>query len=139
PDDPPISPIRGVARIIRNAAAMQKAIDLVPSEYSGVTLCQGTLATAGENIPEVINHFGKQGKIFFVHFRDVKGTPEKFQETFHDDGITDMYASMKAYHEIGFDGPIRVDHVPTMEGESNENPGYEGMGRLFALGYMKGL
>lgn len=139
PDDPPISPIRGVARIIRDANAMQKALDLVPSEYSGVTLCQGTLAAAGENIPSVIRHFGKQGKLFFVHFRDVRGTAERFQETFHDDGMTDMYAAMKAYREVGYDGPIRVDHVPTMEGENNDDPGYEGKGRLFALGYLKGL
>lgn len=68
PDDPPISPIRGVSRILRNANALQQAIDLVPSEYSGITLCQGTLATAGEDIPAVIRHFAKQGKIFSFIF-----------------------------------------------------------------------
>jgi mannonate dehydratase len=139
PDDPPITPIRGVSRILRSADALQQAIDLVPSEYSGVTLCQGTLATAGEDIPAVIRRFGKQGKIFFAHFRDVRGTPEKFEETFHDDGKTDMLEAMKAYYDVGFDGPMRPDHVPTMEGEANANPGYELLGRLFGVGYMKGL
>jgi mannonate dehydratase len=139
PDDPPISPIRGVSRILRNAEALQRAIDLVPSEYSGITLCQGTLATAGEHIPDVIRHFARQNKLFFVHFRDVVGTPDKFHETFHDDGKTDMYEAMKVYYEVGFDGPSRPDHVPTMEGEANTNPGYETLGRLYGVGYIKGL
>lgn len=139
PDDPPISPIRGISRILTSAAALQQAIDLVPSPYNGITLCQGTLATKGDDIPAVIRQFGKQKKIFFVHFRDVAGTPEKFQETFHDDGKTDMFAAMKTYYEVGFDGPVRADHVPTMVGESNENPGYEILGRLFGNGYLLGM
>jgi mannonate dehydratase len=46
---------------------------------------------------------------------------------------------MRAYHEIGYDGPMRPDHAPTMEGESNQNPGYMVRGQIFAVGYMKGL
>lgn len=139
PDDPPISPIRGVSRILRNADALQRAIDLVPSEYSGITLCQGTLATAGEHIPSVIRSFAAREKIFFVHFRDVRGTPEKFEETFHDDGQTNMLEAMKTYYEVGYQGPARPDHVPTMEGEDNSHPGYELLGRLYGVGYIKGL
>ncbi|GBF76517.1 mannonate dehydratase [Paenibacillus sp. 598K] len=139
PDDPPITPIRGVSRILTSAAALQRAIDLVPSPYSGITMCQGTLATAGEDIPATIRAFAQQGKMFFVHFRDVRGTPEKFEETFHDDGKTDMLQAMRTYYEVGFDGPARPDHVPTMEGEDNANPGYELLGRLFGVGYILGL
>ena len=50
-----------------------------------------------------------------------------------------MLKAMRAYHEVDFDGVIRPDHVPTMAGEDNSNPGYETKGRLFAIGYMKGL
>ena len=50
-----------------------------------------------------------------------------------------MPEMLKLYHELGFDGPVRVDHVPTMAGESNEQPGYESLGRLFAMGYTKGV
>ncbi|MBD2869909.1 mannonate dehydratase [Paenibacillus arenilitoris] len=139
PDDPPITPIRGVSRILRSAALLQKAIDLVPSPCNGITLCQGTLATAGDDIPGTIRHFAKQDKMFFVHFRDVRGTPEKFEETFHDDGKTNMLEAMQAYYEVGFDGPARPDHVPTMEGEDNSNPGYETLGRLYGIGYIRGL
>lgn len=139
PCDPPLSPIRGIARIITSASAMKRAIELVPSEYSGVTLCQGTFATAGEDIPALIRELGGRGKIFFLHFRDVRGTPDKFVETFHDDGKTNMFEAVKAYKEIGFNGPVRVDHVPTMEGEMNVVPGYASIGRLYALGYLRGL
>lgn len=139
PDDPPVSPIQGISRIITSAAALKKAIKLVPSEYHGVTFCQGSLAAAGEDIPKEIREIGKDKKIFFVHFRDIRGTAEDFSETFHDDGQTNMFEAVKAYREIGFDGPIRIDHVPTMEGENNQEPGYGEVGRLFALGYLKGL
>lgn len=50
-----------------------------------------------------------------------------------------MAAAMRAYIDIGFDGPIRSDHVPTMHGEANTRPGYMHLGRLFANGYVKGL
>ncbi len=52
---------------------------------------------------------------------------------------TDMWEAMRAYHRVGFTGPMRPDHVPTMAGEDNGDPGYEVLGRLFALGYIKGL
>ena len=48
-------------------------------------------------------------------------------------------ACMKAYREIGFDGVLRPDHVPTMEGDSNEDAGYSSIGRLYAIGYIRGL
>jgi mannonate dehydratase len=139
PDDPPVSPIQGVSRIITSATALQKVLDLFPSDYNGITFCQGTLAAAGEDIPKTIREFGKQKKIFFVHFRDIRGTSENFNETFHDDGQTDMFEAMAAYKDVGFDGPVRIDHVPCMAGENNQEPGYGEIGRLFALGYLKGL
>ncbi len=139
PDDPPLSPIRGIGRIMRSVENFQRLLDLVPSPVSGITLCQGNFRLMTDDLPATIRHFCKQKKIFFVHLRDVRGTPEKFVETFHDDGTTDLLACLRAYREIGFEGVLRPDHVPTMEGEDNRHPGYEAMGRLFAIGYIKGL
>jgi mannonate dehydratase len=62
----------------------------------------------------------------------VRGTPEKFEETWHDEGQTDMLACMQAYKGINFEGVLRPDHVPTVEGDSNENAGYSSFGRLYA-------
>lgn len=139
PDDPPITPVFGLARIMCSVEAFQRVIEMVPSACNGITLCQGNFTLMTDDLPGTIRHFGRQGKIFFVHFRDVRGVPENFVETFHDDGQTDMFACMQAYADIGFEGVCRPDHVPTLYGETNDKPGYETLGRLFAVGYLKGL
>jgi mannonate dehydratase len=139
PDDPPLSPIRGIARIMRSVDHFQRLLDLVPSPANGITLCQGNFALMTDDLPAVIRHFADQRKVFFVHLRDVRGTAVKFEETFHDDGKTDMLACLRAYKVSGYDGVCRPDHVPTMEGDDNERPGYSAVGRLFAIGYIKGL
>lgn len=139
PDDPPIPRLRGIARIIRSVEALQRVIDLVPSPSNGLTFCQGTMATMGADVPAAIRTFGRQGAIHFVHFRDVRGTPTQFEETFHDEGKTDMYEALRAYAEVGFAGPMRPDHAPVMDGEDNGDPMYMDLGRLFAIGYIKGM
>jgi mannonate dehydratase len=139
PDDPPLSPIRGVGRIMRSVENYQRLLDLVPSPVNGITLCQGNFRLMTDDIPSVIKKFGQQEKIFFVHFRDVRGTVVDFVETWHDDGPTDLLECLRTYHEVGFDGPMRPDHVPTVEGDSNAHPGYSLYGRLFALGYIRGM
>ncbi len=139
PDDPPLSPIRGVARIMSRVEDFQRLVDLLPSEVNGIALCQGNFTLMTDDLPAVIRRFGGQGKIFFVHFRDVRGTPANFVETFHDDGKTDMAECMRAYRDVGYDGVCRPDHVPTMAGDATGRPMYSSTGRLFAIGYVKGL
>lgn len=138
PDDPPLSPIRGVARIMCSVDNYDRLLNLVPSPVNGITLCQGNFRLMTDDLPAVIRHFGAE-KIFFVHLRDVRGTVDKFEETWHDDGPTDLRACLRAYREVGFEGVLRPDHVPTVEGDSNDRPGYSLYGRLFAIGYIRGL
>jgi mannonate dehydratase len=139
PDDPQVDSIRGISRIMNTVDSFKRLLEIYPSPNNGITMCQGNFALMGEDIPTLINYFGKRNKIHFVHFRNVRGDKFNFEETFHDEGIIDMYQAMKAYYEIGFKGPIRPDHVPTMFGDSNQNPGYSTIGTLYALGYMRGL
>jgi len=139
PDDPPLSPIRGVGRIMSSVDNYQRLLDLVPSPMNGITMCQGNFTLMTDDLPGVIRKFGDQDKIFFVHFRDVRGTVEKYEETWHDEGKTDMLACLQAYRDINFEGVLRPDHVPTVEGDSNENAGYSSFGRLYAIGYIRGL
>jgi mannonate dehydratase len=137
PADPPLDSVRDVPRLARSVEAYDRILDIVDSKHNGVTFCQGNFAAMGVDIPETIRHFGE--RINFVHFRDVEGDASHFVETWHDSGPTDMLAAMRAYEGIGYDGPMRPDHVPTMAGEDNSNPGYHTKGRLFAIGYMRGL
>ena len=69
----------------------------------------------------------------------MRGVATSFEETFHDEGQTDMRACMDAWHEFEFDGVVRPDHVPTLHGESMDSPSYALLGRLHAIGYMQGL
>jgi mannonate dehydratase len=137
PDDPPITPIQGVSRIMRSIPNYQRLVDMLPSPMNTITLCQGNFTLMTDDLPREIRRFGD--KISFVHFRDVRGVPTRFEETWHDEGKTDMLACMRAYRDIGFDGVLRPDHVPTVEGDSNENAGYSAFGRLYAIGYIRGL
>ncbi|MAE62545.1 MAG: mannonate dehydratase [Planctomycetaceae bacterium] len=163
PDDPPMSPLHGQARIMRDLDAFERVVRIVPSPANGVCFCQGSFAQMGHDIPDAIRRLAPH--IHYVHFRDVRGRVPKFQETFHDNGDTDMVAAMRTYHEIGFTGPMRPDHVPTLIGDPiNQNmvlpikpdatevsletynapegpatAGYTMTGRLFAVGYMRGL
>ncbi len=137
PDDPPITPIKGVSRIMRTVPNFRRLVEMLPSEHNTITMCQGNFTLMTDDLPSVIRSFAD--KISFVHFRDVRGVPTRFEETWHDAGKTDMLACMKAYREIGFDGVLRPDHVPTVEGDSNENAGYSAFGRLYAIGYIRGL
>lgn len=137
PDDPPLSPIRGIARIMSNVENYQKLVDLVPSPMNGIGLCQGNFTLMTDDLPSVIRHFGEQKKIHFLHIRDVVGQPDKFEETFHDDGKTDLVECLRAYRDIGFDGVCRPDHYPKMGDDQFGDE--QGIARLFAVGYLKGI
>jgi mannonate dehydratase len=143
PDDPQVDSIKGISRIMTSAENFERMMNIVPSDYNGVCFCQGNFSLMGVDIPTLVRKWGKS-KIHFVHFRNVKDlsgqVPSmKFTECFHDEGQIDMYEAMKAYYDIGFTGPIRPDHVPTMAGELNAHPGYMNLGNLFAVGYIRGL
>ena len=137
PDDPPVSPLRGVGRIFTSAAAFQRAMALSGSPSHGITFCQANFRAMGEDVAATARRFSD--RIVFVHFRDIEGAAHDFTEVFHDAGPTDMPAMLRLYSEIGFKGPIRVDHVPSLSGEENLPHGYAYLGRLFAIGYMKGI
>ncbi len=136
PDDPPLSPLFGYGRIMTRVAAFDRLLNLSASPANKVCFCQGNFKAMGADIPATIRHFGD--RINFVHFRDVAGTVPSFRETFHDNGPTNMAEAIRSYLDIGFTGPIRSDHVPMLDGETGE-PGYTMQGRLFAVGYMRGL
>lgn len=138
PDDPPLGrPIRGIARIMSSVDAFERAVSLNESPANQITMCQGNFSLMTDDLPGTIRRLGS--RIAFVHFRDVRGTRERFQETFHDDGPTDMLACMRAYREIGFQGVLRSDHVPTIEGDVAAVAGYSHHARLHAIGYIAGL
>lgn len=137
PDDPPLPCLGGVERIMISLENIQKALSLAPSPNLGVTYCQATYHMMGEDVFHAARALRE--KIFFVHFRNCRGNVLDFQETFHDNGEIDMAAMIALYRELGLNVPIRVDHVPQMAGENSGVAGYTALGRLYAIGYLKGL
>ena len=137
PDDPPLPALLGNDRIMHALDGFERLVGLVPSPSNAIAFCQGTFSEMGIDVPAAIRQLGAH--IAYVHFRDVTGTAESFAETWQDTGQTDMAEAMRAYHEVGFDGPIRPDHVPQLIGEEDGEPGYTMLGRLYAFGYIRGL
>ena len=137
PDDPPLPTLLGNDRVMHCVDGFEQLLSLVPSPSNAIAFCQGTFSEMGIDIPAAIRQLGAH--IAYVHFRDVIGTAESFVETWLDAGQTDMVEAMLAYREVGFDGPIRPDHVPQLIGEDDGEPGYTMLGRLFAYGYIRGL
>ena len=111
--------------------------EIVKSDNLGVTMCQATYHMMGEDLYAVIPKL--KDKIFFVHFRNAIGNKYSFRETFHDNGELNMPDLIRLYNQLGIDVPIRVDHVPLMAGEQQELAGYSALGRLYAIGYLKGI
>jgi mannonate dehydratase len=115
PDDPPIDiALGGAPRIIISPDNYQKVFDLVPSDSNCMLFCQGCFSEMGVDLEKAIKHFGLSKKICMVHFRNIKGNPLNFIETFIDEGDIDMYETMQFYREVGFDGPFLVDHIPSI-------------------------
>jgi mannonate dehydratase len=146
PDDPPVPMLRGVARVLISAAAMERACAIAPSPALGITFCQGSLATAGEDLVAVVPRLARL--IRFIHVRDLRGDATEFEETFPDEGITDMPALFHAYAASGIDVPIRPDHAPAMAGDAAGrlptpadamSAGYEPTGMVYTVGWMRGL
>lgn len=138
PDDPPLPRLGGVSRIMISRENIRRAIfDVHPSDALGLTMCQANFFVMGEDLSSVAEQFRE--KIKFIHFRNTRGVPTAFRETFHDNGDIDMASTLNMYTRLGINVPIRVDHVPTLRAENTVHAGYDALGRMFAIGYLKGI
>jgi mannonate dehydratase len=135
PDDPPVEELAGVPRCIFSSFdGYKRALEIADSPNVGICLCVGCWLEGGtlmgKDVLETIDYFGKQNKIFKVHFRNVNQPLPHFTETFLDDGYADMYKILKALKKVNFNGVFIADHIPQM---------INGAGTAFSIGYMKGL
>lgn len=147
PDDPPGLDLGGVPRcIFSTVAGYRRALEMADSPNIGVCLCVGCWLEGGEpmggSVEDAIRYFAGLGKLFKVHYRNVTAplplispyAPESggFAETFPDDGYGDMASVMRVLNEVGFDGVITYDHLPTMIGGRR-------VAEAFAVGYMHAM
>lgn len=137
PDDPPVAELKGYPRIFTSAAAFRRMLSVANNSNARITFCAATFRAMGEDDMALIREW--KDRIPFVHMRDNAPLPNGFMETFHDDGPTDLPERFQLLNDLGMDVLVRPDHAPTMFGENNDEPGYAALGRIFAIGYFKGI
>ncbi|MBO9605146.1 MAG: mannonate dehydratase [Paenibacillaceae bacterium] len=129
---------------------MHRVIDMFPSRQVGLVYCVGTRAEAGGSalVLDEIHQFGRKGRIFLVHLRNVRGslaTAAAFEEAMLDDGDLNMPKILLALRKVGFDGCINPDHMLQLEEgyprEAHPNGGWRNnrAGWSYSIGYLKGL
>lgn len=139
PHDPYTPPgYRGVTRVLGTVEGLKKFVLLRENPYHGLNFCQGTvgemLDKPAEEIFDVIRWFGERGKLFNVHFRNIRGGKLSFMETFPEEGDMDMWRSLKTYAEVGYQYMIMPDHVPQISGRDPQNTAF-----AFSYGYIVAL
>jgi mannonate dehydratase len=133
PDDPPMPEMRGQPRLVYQPQLYQRLIDLHPSQSNQLEFCLGSLAEMTEgNIYETVDRYSKQGRLAYVHFRNVRGKVPHYKETFVDDGDIDMLRVLKILKKNNFEGVLIPDHTPQMTCDA---PWHAGM--AYAMGYMR--
>ncbi len=133
PDDPPMPAVRGQPRLVYQPHLYQKLLDLRPSPRNALEFCLGSLAEMTEgDIYDVVDTYSRQGKLGYVHFRNVRGKVPYYKETFIDDGDIDMLRVLRILKKNGYNGVLIPDHAPQMACDA---PWHAGM--AYALGYMR--
>ena len=133
PDDPPMPTMRGQPRLVYQPHLYQRLLDLKPSPANALEFCLGSLAEMTEgDIYQTVERYSRQGKLAYVHFRNVIGKVPYYKETFVDDGDIDMLRVLRILKKNDFDGVLIADHTPQM---SCDAPWHAGM--AYAMGYMR--
>ena len=134
PDDPPMPTMRGQPRLVYQPEMYQRLLDLRPSTANALEYCVGTIAEmASGDVYEATERYSSQGKLAYVHLRNVHGKVPNYHETFLDDGDVDVIRVLKILKQNNFRGVIIPDHTPQMRCDA---PWHAGM--AYALGYMRG-
>jgi mannonate dehydratase len=125
--------MRGQPRLVYQPGLYQKLIDLQPSKANALEFCLGSLAEMTEgDLYETVEQYSREGRLAYVHFRNVTGKVPYYRETFVDDGAIDMLRVIRILKKNGFDGVLIPDHTPQMTCDA---PWHAGM--AFAMGYMR--
>ncbi len=140
PHDPGVPPqgFQGIYRVLGTVEGLKKFVSIQESPYHGLNLCLGSTAEMlqepNRELPDVIRYFGKRKKIFNIHFRNIRGKRDNFQEVYMDEGDMDMLQLARTLYEVDYEYMVMPDHVPR---HPDDPGGLQGF--AFAYGYIKAL
>jgi len=140
PHDPgiPTQGLYGIVRVLGTVAGLKRFVEIEASPYHGLNFCVGTVAEMLEKprteIHEVIRYFGERGKIFNIHYRNIRGVRDDFCETYPDDGDLDMVAVARTLHSVGYQYMVMPDHMPHHADDPDSLQAF-----AYGYGYIKGV
>jgi mannonate dehydratase len=139
PQDPYTPPgYRGVTSVLGTVDGLKRFVATHESPFHGLNFCQGTVCEMLEDpareIFDVIRWFGARGKLFNVHFRNIKGRRLDFVEAFPDEGDIDMARAIACYRDVGYEYMLMPDHVPRIDGRDPS-----GVAFAYCYGYTQAL
>jgi mannonate dehydratase len=140
PHDPgmPARGFRGVVRVLGTVDGMKRFVSIKESPYHGLNLCLGSTAEMMDDprreIHDAIRYFGERKKIFNIHFRNIRGRRDSFQEVYPDEGDMDMAAVMRTLKQVKYPYMVMPDHLPRHEDDPRQDQAF-----AFGYGYIRAL
>ena len=140
PQDPGTPPggLYGIDNVLGTVDGLKRFVGISPSPYHGLNFCVGTvsemLKDPGREILDVVDWFASRGRIFNIHYRNIRGHRGDFMEVFPDEGDVDMVAVARVLKTHGYRGMLMPDHVPH---HKEDLKGLQAF--AYAQGYIKGI
>ena len=140
PHDPGVPPegYQGVVRVLGTPEGLYKFMRIQESPYHGFNLCLGTtsemLQDPATEIHDVIRKIGGEQKIFNIHFRNIVGKRDSFQEVYPDEGDLDMVEVARTLWEVDYPYMLMPDHMPRHPDDPNRRQAF-----AYGFGYIKGI
>jgi len=132
PDDPPAATVRSTPRLVYRPDLYQRLIDIDPSPSNALEFCLGTIAEMAEgDVYEATERYSAQGRLGYVHCRNIRGKMPRYEESFIDDGDIDVLRVLSILKRNHYEGVIIPDHTPLLCCEGGWHAGM-----AFAIGYL---
>lgn len=140
PHDPGVPPegFQGVSCVLGTPEGLKRFVAIQESPYHGVNFCVGTVAEMlgdpQREIHAVLRYFGERNKIFNIHFRNIRGKRDDFQEVYPDEGDLDMVQVARTLKAVDYPYMVMPDHMP---GHADDPRGRQAF--AFGYGYIRGV